>query len=61
MTLEQLDARDDRLVRLALDGQGPLTVGTDAQCNSLNSTLTEQAEARVPEILARLGEDHPAG
>jgi fumarate hydratase subunit beta len=43
-----------RLVRLAVRGLGPLTVGIDAQGNSLFDTLRDGAEARMPAILAEL-------
>lgn len=43
-----------RLVRLAVEGLGPLTVGIDAHGNSLFETLQEAAAARMPDILARL-------
>ncbi len=46
-----------RLVRLAVRGLGPLTVGIDAQGNSLFDSLRHDAEARMPEILARLAAD----
>ena len=43
-----------RLVRLAVEGLGPVTVGIDAEGNSLFSCLRHSAEARLPEILAEL-------
>lgn len=46
-----------RLVRLAVRGLGPVTVGIDAQGNSLFDSLRHAAEARLPEILARLAAD----
>jgi fumarate hydratase subunit beta len=46
-----------RLVRLAVEGLGPLTVGIDAHGNSLFDTLQAQAAARMPEILARLEQE----
>lgn len=46
-----------RLVRLAVDGLGPVTVGIDAHGNSLFRSLHEDATARMPEILQRLAED----
>jgi fumarate hydratase subunit beta len=49
-----------RLVRLAVEGLGPLTVGIDAHGNSLFETLHHQAEDRLPEILARLDADRAA-
>ena len=49
-----------RLVRLAVSGLGPVTVGIDAQGNSLFETLSAQAADRMPEILAQLDRDRPA-
>jgi fumarate hydratase subunit beta len=49
-----------RLVRLAVDGLGPVTVGIDAHGNSLFDSLHEDATARMPEILKRLAEDRDA-
>ncbi len=49
-----------RLVRLAVEGLGPLTVGIDADGNSLFDTLQQQAAARMPGILARLAADRAA-
>lgn len=49
-----------RLVRLAVDGLGPVTVGIDAHGNSLFRSLHEDATARMPEILQRLAEDRDA-
>lgn len=49
-----------RLVRLAVDGLGPVTVGIDAHGNSLFDSLREEAAARMPEILGRLAEDRDA-
>ncbi|WP_209318378.1 fumarate hydratase C-terminal domain-containing protein [Falsiroseomonas selenitidurans] len=49
-----------RLVRLAVEGLGPVTVGIDAQGNSLFETLSEQAQDRMPEILAQLDRDRAA-
>lgn len=49
-----------RLVRLAVDGLGPVTVGIDAHGNSLFRSLHEDATARMPEILKRLAEDRDA-
>ncbi|MGG5888864.1 fumarate hydratase C-terminal domain-containing protein [Falsiroseomonas sp. HC035] len=46
-----------RLVRLAVSGLGPVTVGIDAHGNSLFEDLSAQAEARMPEILAQLDRD----
>jgi fumarate hydratase subunit beta len=50
-----------RLVRLAVEELGPVTVGIDAGGNSLFSALQEEARARMPEILARLDADRAAG
>lgn len=49
-----------RLVRLAVKGLGPVTVGIDACGNSLFETLSAQAEARMPSILAQLTRDRVA-
>lgn len=49
-----------RLVRLAVDGLGPVTVGIDAHGNSLFDSLHADATARMPEILKRLAEDRGA-
>lgn len=46
-----------RLVRLAVEGLGPLTVGIDAHGNSLFESLHERAAARMPDILERLARD----
>jgi fumarate hydratase subunit beta len=43
-----------RLVRLAVEGLGPVTVGIDAQGRSLYHSLQERAAARLPAILAQL-------
>ena len=43
-----------RLVRLVVEGLGPVTVGIDAHGNSRFSSLREDAEARMPAILAEL-------
>lgn len=43
-----------RLVRLAVEGLGPLTVGIDAHGESLFERLQAQAAARLPAILARM-------
>ena len=45
-----------RLVRLAVRGLGPLTVGIDAHGNSLFDTLQEQAQDRMPAILDAISE-----
>lgn len=50
-----------RLVRLAVEGLGPVTVGIDAHGNSLFDTLSAQAEARLPAILAQLDRDRARG
>ncbi len=49
-----------RLVRLAVEGLGPVTVGMDAAGNSLYGSLRAQAEERMPEILAQLDRDRAA-
>jgi len=46
-----------RLVRLAVQGLGPVMVGIDAHGNSLFGTLAAQAQARMPAILAKLDQD----
>lgn len=46
-----------RLVRLRVEGLGPLTVGIDAHGNSLFDTLQLQARSRMEGILAGLAED----
>lgn len=43
-----------RLVRLAVEGLGPLTVGIDAHGNSLYERLQAEAAERLPAILARM-------
>ncbi|HEV7264752.1 MAG TPA: fumarate hydratase C-terminal domain-containing protein [Falsiroseomonas sp.] len=49
-----------RLVRLAVDGLGPVTVGIDAHGNSLFRNLQEQAETRMPGILEGLAKERGA-
>jgi len=49
-----------RLVRLAVEGLGPLTVGIDAHGNSLFDTLQAQAAGRMEGILARLALEREA-
>jgi fumarate hydratase subunit beta len=49
-----------RLVRIAVEGLGPLTVGIDAHGNSLFDSLQQQAAERMPGILARLAADRAA-
>lgn len=49
-----------RLVRLAVRGLGPLTVGIDAHGNSLFETLHGTAQDRMPAILDRLARDRAA-
>jgi fumarate hydratase subunit beta len=49
-----------RLVRIAVEGLGPLTVGIDAHGNSLFDSLQQQAAERMPGILARLTADRAA-
>lgn len=46
-----------RLVRLAVEDLGPVTVGIDAHGENLYRTLHEAAEARLPGIIAELGRD----
>jgi fumarate hydratase subunit beta len=46
-----------RLVRLAVEGLGPVTVGIDAHGDSVFQTLQDGARARLPAILARLDAD----
>jgi fumarate hydratase subunit beta len=43
-----------RLVRLAVEGLGPVTVGIDAHGNSVFARLQDAARARLPEILEGL-------
>lgn len=43
-----------RLTRLRLENFGPLTVAIDTHGNSLYEQLTNQAKARLPDILNRL-------
>ncbi|MEM5493393.1 fumarate hydratase C-terminal domain-containing protein [Hoeflea sp. AS16] len=45
-----------RLSRFSFSGFGPLIVGVDAHGNSLYQNLSDQAEDRLPAILARLKE-----
>lgn len=45
-----------RLTRLRLDGFGPLTVAIDAHGNSTYRDLSAQAQARLPDIMARLNQ-----
>jgi fumarate hydratase subunit beta len=49
-----------RLVRLAVQGLGPVTVGIDAQGNSLFDTLQAEAQSRMEGILAQLAADRAA-
>lgn len=46
-----------RLVRLAVEGLGPVTVGIDAHGESLFDSLSARAEARLPGIMAQLAQD----
>jgi fumarate hydratase subunit beta len=48
-----------RLVRVRVKKLGPLTVGIDAHGNSLYHDLRQQAEERLPGILAHLSEARP--
>lgn len=50
-----------RLVRLAVDGLGPVTVGIDAHGNSLFDTLQAQAHSRMEDILATLTASRQGG
>lgn len=50
-----------RLVRLAVEGLGPLTVGIDAHGNSLFESLQAEAAARLPAILARMAAERGQG
>jgi fumarate hydratase subunit beta len=43
-----------RLVRLRVEGLGPLTVGIDAEGSSVYATLQDQAQARMPAIMTEL-------
>jgi fumarate hydratase subunit beta len=49
-----------RLVRLAVEGFGPLTVGIDAHGNSVFGTLKDEAASRMPAILEQLARDRAA-
>jgi fumarate hydratase subunit beta len=49
-----------RLVRLAVEGLGPVTVGIDAHGNSLFEALQQRAADRLAEILARLDAERAA-
>lgn len=49
-----------RLVRLAVSGLGPVTVGIDAHGNSLFEDLAAQASSRMPDILAQLNRERGA-
>lgn len=46
-----------RLVRLAVEGLGPVTVGIDAHGESLFDSLSARAESRMPEIMAQLARE----
>ena len=50
-----------RLVRLRVEGLGPLTVAIDAHGNSLYDELRSAAQARLPEIMEMLARDRSAG
>jgi fumarate hydratase subunit beta len=50
-----------RLVRLAVSGLGPVTVGIDAHGTSLFDNLSAQAQARMPAILGQLAHDRTTG
>jgi fumarate hydratase subunit beta len=49
-----------RLVRLAVEGLGPVTVGIDAHGNSVFDTLQAQARDRLDAILDQLATDRAA-
>ncbi|WP_426959183.1 fumarate hydratase C-terminal domain-containing protein [Muricoccus radiodurans] len=49
-----------RMVTLEVEALGPVTVGIDAHGNSLYGSLSEEAEARMPEIMAGLAEARAA-
>lgn len=46
-----------RLVKLRVEGLGPGTVGIDAHGHSLFESLQTAAQARLPQILSKLGEE----
>ncbi len=46
-----------RLVRVAVEGLGPVTVGIDAHGNSLFESIAADATARMPAILEQLARD----
>ncbi|WP_203071636.1 fumarate hydratase C-terminal domain-containing protein [Falsiroseomonas ponticola] len=46
-----------RLVRVAVEGLGPVTVGIDAHGNSLFESIAADATARMPAILEQLSRD----
>ncbi|SFK18570.1 fumarate hydratase C-terminal domain-containing protein [Falsiroseomonas stagni] len=46
-----------RLVRVAVEGLGPVTVGIDAHGNSLFESIAADATARMPAILDQLARD----
>jgi fumarate hydratase subunit beta len=52
-----------RLVKLRVEGLGPLVVGIDANGNSTFETLSERAQRRMPDILEDLNAEraHPSG
>lgn len=43
-----------RLVKLKVEGLGPLTVGIDAHGNNVFESLEAQARAKLPELMAQL-------
>lgn len=49
-----------RMVRLAVEGLGPVTVGIDAKGNSLFDTLQSRARERMDDILGQLAADRSA-
>ncbi|WP_439548798.1 fumarate hydratase C-terminal domain-containing protein [Falsiroseomonas sp.] len=49
-----------RLVRVAVEGLGPVTVGIDAHGNSLFESIAADATARMPAILEQLARERAA-
>jgi fumarate hydratase subunit beta len=49
-----------RLVRVAVEGLGPVTVGIDAHGNSLFESISADATTRMPAILEQLARDRAA-
>ncbi|WP_028999857.1 fumarate hydratase C-terminal domain-containing protein [Azohydromonas australica] len=50
-----------RLVRLKVEGLGPVTVGIDAHGRSLYTEEQQDAKARLPELLAKLDAERHQG